>query len=329
MQSPLPHAERTLRRARPLLGTLVEVRATAAFDRAVPDLPSLHTAIDAAFAAVERVQRRMSFHDERSDVSRINAAAAGEVVSIHAETYEVLSAARTLGDLCAGAFDVATSASLVRNQFLPEPPSRAGARAPDPDATYRDLELLPDAQVRWRRAGWIDLGGIAKGYAVDRAIDELRAHGITSAVVNAGGDLRCFGEPQPIHVRAPDEPAALLYLGTIENASIATSAGYYCGLQIDNGRVDALVDPGRGTCLAWERSISVLAADCMTADALTKVVRLAPRSVPGMLQCLNAQAVVIDRHGLRACGRQWLRPPPETGSVATVLKFESRRTATQ
>jgi FAD:protein FMN transferase len=314
MRSPSPHAERTLRRARPLLGTLVEVRVTAALEN-----PLLHAAIDAAFAAVERVQRRMSFHDERSDVSRINAACVGEVIDIHAETYEVLSAARMLGDRCAGAFDIATADSLVRDQFLPEPGSRVAARLPEPGVTYRDLELLPDAQVRWRRAGWIDLGGIAKGYAVDRAIDELRAHGVASAVVNAGGDLRCFGDVQPIHVRAPDDPAALLYLGTIENAAIATSAGYF---------VDALVDPNRGTCIAWERSISVLAADCMTADALTKVVRLAPQSVLGMLQCLNAQAVVIDRNGLRACGREWLRPPP-AGSEAIVLKFETGRTATR
>ncbi len=322
MRSPLRHAERTLRRARPLLGTVVEVRATAALEAA-----ALHAAIDAAFAAVERVQRRMSFHDERSDVSRINAAAAGAVTSVHADTYEVLSAARMLGDLCGGVFDVATAASLVQNQFLPPPPSGVAARPPEAGTTYRDLELLPDAQVRWRRAGWIDLGGIAKGYAVDRAIDELRAHGVSSAVVNAGGDLRCFGEAQSIHVRAPDEPNALLYLGTLENASIATSAGYYCGLQIDNGRVDALVDPHRRTCIAWERSISVLAADCMTADALTKVVRLAPQAVLGMLQSLNAQAVIIDRHGLRACGREWLRPPPAAGSLAPVLKFASGRIA--
>ncbi|MGH8253960.1 MAG: FAD:protein FMN transferase [Steroidobacteraceae bacterium] len=323
MQSRSPHAERTLRRARPLLGTLVEVRVTSTLESGL-----LHTAIDAAFAAIERVQRRMSFHDDRSDVSRINAAPAGEVIGIHADTYEVLSAARTLGDLCAGAFDIATAASLVRNQFLPQPGSRVAARAPEPDATYRDLELLPDAQVRWRRAGWIDLGGIAKGYAVDRAIDELRAHGVANAVVNAGGDLRCLGEAQPIHVRAPDEPAALVYLGTLQNASIATSAGYFCGLQIDNGRIDALVDPDRGTCIAWERSISVLAADCMTADALTKVVRLVPQSVLGVLQCLNAQAVVIDRNGLRACGREWLRPP-SAGSGAIVLEFGSGRTATR
>ncbi len=322
MQSPSQHAERTQRRARPLLGTLVEVRATATLHAA-----ALHTAIDAAFAAVERVQRRMSFHDERSDVSRINAALAGEVLSVHAETYEVLSAARMLGDLCGGAFDIATAASLVQNQFLPKPQSRVAARPPAPGTTYRDLELLPDARVRWRRPGWIDLGGIAKGYAVDRAIDELRAHGVASAVVNAGGDLRCFGEPQPIHVRAPDELTAFFYLGTISDASIATSAGYYCGLQIDGARMDALVDPNRGTCIEWERSISVLAADCMTADALTKVVRLAPQAVLGMLQCLNAQAVIIDRHGLLACGREWLRPPPAAGSAAQVLKFTSGRTA--
>ena len=323
MRSPLLRAERTLRRARPLLGTLVEVRATAALET-----PLLHAAIDAAFAAVERVQRRMSFHDERSDVSRINAARTGEAIEIHAETYEVLSAARTLGDLCGGAFDIATAASLVRNQFLPQPRTRSEARPPDLSVTYRDLELLPDAQVRWRRAGWIDLGGIAKGYAVDRAIDELRAHGVESAVVNAGGDLRCYGDAQPIHVRAPDEPGTLLCLGTLANASIATSAGYFRGMQIGGDHVDPLIDPARGTCIAWERSISVLAADCMTADALTKVVRLAPQSVLSLLQCLNAQAVIIDRQGLSACGREWLQPPP-AGREATVLEFKSARIASR
>lgn len=323
MRSPSPHAERTLRRARPLLGTLVEVRASAALEA-----PFLHGAIDAAFAAVERVQRRMSFHDERSDVSRINAACAGEVIDIHAETYEVLSAARMLGDLCAGAFDIATADRLVRDRFLPEPASRVAARPPEPGVTYRDLELLPDAQVRWRRAGWIDLGGIAKGFAVDRAIAELRAHGVESAVVNAGGDLRCFGEAQPIHVRAPDEPSALLDLGTIENASIATSAGYFRGMQIGGAHVDPLVDPAHDTCNAWERSISVLAADCMTADALTKVVRLAPQSVLSLLQCLNAQAVIIDRQGVSACGREWLQSPP-AGREASVPEFKSARIASR
>ncbi|MBS0388396.1 MAG: FAD:protein FMN transferase, partial [Proteobacteria bacterium] len=166
-----------------------------------------------------------------------------------------------------------------------------------------------------------------KGYAVDRAIDELRAHGATSAVVNAGGDLRCFGAPQLIHVRALDEPAALYYLGALDGAAIATSAGYYRGLQIDGERIDALVDPAREACVAWERSISVLAADCMTADALTKVVRLAPQSAPGVLQCLNAQAVVIDRQGLSACGCEWLRPPPTAGSEARVLTFAADRAA--
>ena len=322
MRSPSRHAERTLRRARPLLGTLVEVRATAALEAA-----SLHAAIDAAFAAIGQVHGLMSFHEDGSDVARINAAAAGEVVSVHADTYEVLSAARMLGDLCGGAFDVATAACLVRNRFLPAPGGRLPARLPEPGVTYRDLELLPEAQVRWRRRGWIDLGGIAKGYAVDRAIDALHAHGVASGVVNAGGDLRCFGAAQPIHVRAPDEPSALLCLGSISDAAIATSAGYNSGVQLDGGQVDALVDPVRGHCMAWERSISVLAADCMTADALTKVVRLAPHRASRLLHGLDAQAVIIDRRGVSACGREWLQPPPAMGSTATVLAFASGRAA--
>lgn len=290
------HSRHKLRRARPLLGTLVEISA-AGPEAALP------AALDAAFASIERVHRLMSFHAQDSDVSRINAAEAGSAVGVAEDTYRVLARALELGTLSGGVFDIATAGVLVEQGFLPR---HAGAAFPAPDATFLDLALLDGHRVQWRRKGWIDLGGIAKGYAVDCAIAALRSHGVDSGVVNAGGDLRCFGQAQPIHVRRPDAPATLVPLGWLQDLAIATSAGYFAGVQRNGRQVDPLVDPDRHACTAWAESVSVVASDCMTADALTKIVRLARERAPAILERLHAQAVVVDAQSVGRCGASLL-----------------------
>jgi thiamine biosynthesis lipoprotein len=161
--------------------------------------------------------------------------------------------------------------------------------------------------VRWRDRGWIDLGGIAKGYAVDCAIEAMRSFGIGWGIVNAGGDLRCFGKPQLIHIRDPNEPTTLLCLGALSDGAIATSAGYFSGVENGAHRIDALVDPQQHACTCWEGSISIVAPNGMAADALTKVVRLMPQSAPEILAHFNAQAILIDHEGGRTCGRRWMK----------------------
>jgi hypothetical protein len=150
-----------MRRARPLLGTIVDITAEGDTD--------LSVAIEAAFASIEEVQRLMSFHDAKSDVSRINTAQAGDEISIDPHTFRVLCVARQLFEISGGLFDLTTASVLAANGFLPRP----GKEAIPIDASYHDLLLLPDNRVRWHRKGWIDLGGIAKGYAVDCAIAAL------------------------------------------------------------------------------------------------------------------------------------------------------------
>jgi thiamine biosynthesis lipoprotein len=285
-----------MRRARPLLGTIVDIAAEGAGG-------SLPAAIEAAFASIEQIQQLMSFHDSSSDVSRVNGAETGREVRIDPHTFRVLQFARRLSDISEGAFDITIAPNLVENGFLP---GRVRETIPA-GATYRELDLLEGHHVRWRRKGWIDLGGIAKGYAVDCAVAALRSHGITTAVINAGGDLRCFGTPQPIHVRHPDEPTMLVCLGFLSDAALATSAGYFSSVESKGRRIDPLVDPKRRCCISWEGSIGVAAHDGMTADALTKVIRLKPDAVPDILDLFGAQAIVIDREGARCCGRALLQ----------------------
>jgi FAD:protein FMN transferase len=294
-----------LTRMRPLLGTFVEIRAAhACLGCGTARRVRVESAIGAAFAAIERVQRLMSFHDPESDVSRINAAPAGEILRIDSQTHAVLSAARALSERTNGLFDVTVAPPLMRHDFLPV---RARQTV---DASYRDLELLPERCVRWRRPGSIDLGGIAKGYAVDCAIQVLRANGLADALVNAGGDLRCFGVSQPIDLRAPDDPRRLIRLGSLTDGALATSADYFIDRESRGARVGALVDPRRKDCIPFGCSVSVVAQTCMMADALTKVVAIAPEHAPEMLEDLHAaaglaaRAILWNSLGIRACGRQ-------------------------
>jgi len=279
------------RRARPLLGTLVEI-ALAAPVAAQP------AAFAAAFAAIERVQRRMSFHDPASDVARINAAAAGRVVEVDPQTVDVLRRAAWYGALSGGTFDVVVGDVLVAQAALPRPEAAA---APDPEARQEDLDIVDATHVAWgRRRGWIDLGGIAKGFAVDRAVDALREQGIVEGCVNAGGDLRCFGGPAPIHVRHPERPGERLALGDLEEAALATSANVAgAGIAAPGG----LVDPQRRAGARWPASVSVIADRCVDADALTKIVGLAPERALPVLDAVGAGVILVRGDAVAMLGR--------------------------
>ncbi|GAP65387.1 hypothetical protein MBSD_n0676 [Mizugakiibacter sediminis] len=261
-------------RARPLLGTLVEIRARGDA-----------CAVTAAFAAVERVHALMSFHDPTSELSRLNREAARRALRVHPWTYRVLRAARRLHRLSDGAFDCSVAGASVAAGALPAPADEA------PPATGMEaVELLPGFRVHYRRPLWLDLGGIAKGFAVDRAVDALRRHGATAAVVNAGGDLRVLGdEPQMVAVRDPQQPQRLLPLGALADGAIATSAPYFS----ESGGDWSIRDPAGGSPRRY-RSVSVLAPSCLRADALTKIVWLrGAEASASLLARLRAQAVTL------------------------------------
>ena len=122
------------------------------------------------------------------------------------------------------------------------------------------------------------LDGIAKGFAVDRAVECLRAAGMTRGAVNAGGDLRVFGEVwQPLHIRSGDR---LIYIGEIRDAAVATSAS--AGLRRPRG----------GDASA--AGATVMAEDCMTADALTKPCMLEPRRASELAGRVGARVLRVE-----------------------------------
>ena len=212
----------------------------------------------------------MSFHDRESDVSRLNREAVDHAVAVHPATFEVLRWARTIAEGSDGCFDVTVAAELVRRGILPHPWS---PHEPGPDGSWRDVELLDDGRVHFHRPLWIDLGGIAKGYAVDRAIERLGAYGVTQACVNAGGDLRVMGSAtERVRLRpasAPDRPTAVVELA---NGSLASSSGVV-GKRHDLERFPGLHVHRERRRPTGSRTFACVMADrCVIADALTKIV---------------------------------------------------------
>ena len=276
-----------IRRCRPLLGTFVDVSASA--DSAERTL----RALEAAFAAIQRVQRLMSFHDAASDVSRMNRDAAQGPVEVDAWTYRVLAAARDLHAQTRGAFDVSVAPYLQRWGYLPAEP-HSTPRAADQSA----IDLLHGRRVSFRKPLCVDLGGIAKGFAVDRAVEALRHAGASSGVVNAGGDLRVFGAtPSMVHVRHPREPSRLLPMGTLANAAVATSAVYFARRRWRGREVSPLVDPRWGRPCTQALSVSVQATTCLVADALTKVVMILGARSAEILRVYSATAMLVTPGG--------------------------------
>lgn len=255
-----------LARCRPLLGTYVQV----ALRDALPEA-ALQAAADAAFAAIEDVERTMSFHRPDSDLSRLNGARAGAVVALAPGLVEVLRFAAELHRLSDGVFDPGVADTLVEWSLLPR--HDTGCAVPR-HASIGDLEFLDTTHVRLRAPTCIDLGGIAKGHAVDRAIEALAAAGLAQAEVNAGGDLRILGDARPVHVRSPGDPRVLQPLGELGDGALATSATYFSAVAPDVGARSALVDARTRTPLADRRSFSVVAPTCIAADALTKVLAI-------------------------------------------------------
>lgn len=262
-----------MRRLRTLLGTYVAIDVE---DRTA----SAETAIMAAFEAIERVQRLMSVHTPDSDLSRINREAWRQPVAVDRWTARTLRWALRLHTATDGLFDCVVGHELGRWRLVPGcdfTGSQPGRSA--------DVEVSPDGLVRLARRVALDLGGIAKGFAVDRAIAALRAHGVRSAAVNAGGDLRVMGHAsRPIHIRAPGDGIARL-AGVLANGACATSAA------------TAIIAVGDRVPLRRTLAYSVVAPSCTVADALTKAVAQSERTTAPWLTAFGAIAFVTRPSG--------------------------------
>ena len=283
-----------LQRARPLLGTLTSI--------SLYNNDSGHLlALQEAFQRIEHLHRLMSFHDRNSDLGRLNQTAWKTPVTVHPDTWSVLAKAQYWAEQSAGAFDISTASTLQQWGLLPnhstDTPANGSRSLVKGHGNYRHIVLLPDYRVYFRRPLTIDLGGIAKGYAVDVAADFLEQQGITDYLINAGGDLRIGAHPESIHIRHPGNPQQYVVLPECAHTAIATSASYFSQKFSQGRTVHALVNPFTQEPCDAHLSISVCNARCTDADALTKIIAvLGERTLP-ILQKTAASAYCLAENG--------------------------------
>ena len=271
-----------VRRCRPLLGTFVEIMASGL------DEVELGRAIEAGFAAIEATQKLMSAHDPSSELWRVNQEAFVRPVEVSKELFEVLRRGNELARESAGGFDFTIAPLLARWGLLPSPLRR---RRP---GGWRDVDLQTSGRVRFTRPLAIDLGGIAKGYAVDKAVEQLRRDGVPSALVNAGGDMRAFGERfSTVHVRHPAQQRLLSRSIRIRDEALATSSPCFTETPFQGHTVSHLVNMPRGVAITGPIAVTVRACECWLADALTKVVLSRPRLAESLLVKHHAEGFVF------------------------------------
>jgi FAD:protein FMN transferase len=302
-----------LKRDEAIMGTAISVELWS------EDADEGQAAIDAVMAEMHRIDRTMSPHKPDSELSIINRDAFAGPVSLSPEMATLLARANDFSEMSGGAFDITYAAvgHLYDYRQHVRPSEEALARAREA-VGYRHLQLDAKARtVRFKREGMrIDLGGFAKGHAVDNAAAILRRLGIRHANVSAGGDSRLIGDrrgrPWTIGVAHPRKAGEMVAVLPLEDVSISTSGDYERYFDADGVRFHHLIDPSTGRSPSSVHSVTVLAEDGLTTEALSKTVFVL--GVEKGLRLIESQpgvdAIVVAANGALHYSSGLLAPAP-------------------
>jgi thiamine biosynthesis lipoprotein len=283
------------------MGTVIEVSLFG------EDEGSTEKAAIRGFQEIKRIEYLMSPWIESSDVSRINRAAGKGRVRVSQETFEVVRKAQEISAVSEGGFDitVAPLTQLWRNAREKKvPPSAEELKRKLHLVNFRNMEVDPEEGILLKKAGMaIDLGGIAKGYAVDRAFELLRSAGFKNLIVNAGGDLRAGGirmdQPWSIGIQHPRVPDKMIARVSLSDAAVATSGDYEKFFLYEGKRYHHIFDPRTGLPAGECQSVTIVSEDGMTADALaTAVFVLGPEKGYALCRKLEGvECLIVDNEG--------------------------------
>lgn len=294
-----------------IMGTRVAVELWA------PDRKAGEAAIKAVFDDMRRIDALMSTYKESSEISRVNREAATHPVPISQELFSLLETSQQYSALSDGVFDI-TYASVgylydYRNHRRPDGQAIATALH---SVDYRQLRLDRDRRtVAFGRPGMrIDLGGIAKGHAVDRGIDILRKLGFSRAMVNAGGDTRVsgdrFGKPWMVGIRHPDRKDEVVLRIPLQDAAFSTSCDYERFFDEGGVRYHHIIDPRTGDSPRAVRSATIIGPTATRTDGLSKTVFIlgAEKGIEFINRFPDVDAVVVAADG-RVHYSKGLAPP--------------------
>ena len=285
-----------------LMGTDIEIIISHGSEEKV------NAAFDAAIGEFKRIENEMSEWIEGTPVSNINQKAGKEAVVVPEELFKVIAAAQKVSELSNGAFDISWAGMRGLWKF-----SKGGEKVPSPEeirqrlplVNYKNIELDETKKtVFLKKAGMaIGLGGIAKGYSVDMAMQKMVNLGIKNAVVKAGGDMRIHGtkdgESWDIGIKHPRDKKKLLGKLNLSNISISTSGDYERYFIKDGILYHHIMDPKTGYPSKGCQSVTILAPDTMTSDVLsTAVFVLEPEEGMKLIKSLpGIEGIIVDSNG--------------------------------
>ena len=292
--------DQATRRTQFIMGTLVEITLS----HSDPDV--VQAATTQAFDEMQRIEQLMSTYIPDSEISRINRSAGKEAIPVSREVEEVIREGIYWSEQSSGAFDITVEPLVYLWDFDGEKeiiPSENTLRKTASLVNYKDIEIK-DHTVRLKRRGMaINVGGLAKGYAVDRAISILRSK-VKNGIVNAGGDLFAFGQKKPktpwnIGLQHPRKPQELLAAFAVQNQAIATSGDYQRYFIKDGIRYHHIFDPQTGKPARLMISATIITTEVMDADALaTAVFVMGPEKGIEWIDSLdNVEAMVVLEDG--------------------------------
>ena len=282
------------------MGTVARIMVTA------EDAGQAHQAIEAAFDKIFQIDQMMSDYDPDSQLSQVNRDAFDEPVQVDADLLEVLAAAKLYSCMSDGAFDI-TIGPVVQlwrkareDGAAPTPEAIAKAKA---SVGHENLTLDAEKHtVQFAKEGmFLDLGGIAKGYAIDKAIEILQAGGVSGAMVDIGGDLRCFGtaangkEHWLIGLQDPADDETILMTLNMDDMAVATSGDYRRFVMIEEEKHSHIVDPTTADSAQDLSSVTIIAPTATAADALaTAVTVLGNKKGLALIEKIeNTEAILI------------------------------------
>jgi thiamine biosynthesis lipoprotein len=266
------HAEWVRRVTDGIMGTRITVELWA------DDRDKANQGIEAVLQEMRHVDETMSTYKPTSEVSQVNARAADGPMTITPELFDLLTTAREYSEITEGAFDITYASVGYLYDFRKHVrPDEAQIDKALPAVDYRHVLLEPaNHTVRFSQKGVrIDLGGIAKGYSVDRGIEVLKALGFTRAYVSAGGDSRIigdrFGKPWMVGIRDPRKEAGeVITRIPLVNAAISTSGDYERFFEEDGVRYHHIIDPRTGHSASKVRSATIIGPAAVRTDGLSK-----------------------------------------------------------
>lgn len=264
----------TYQQSRLLLDTVVDLRVVAS------DKSQAEAALEDAFAEMQRVEHLFSKYREASQIFLINQHAGQQPVSVTDEIGELLRRALGYSERTDGLFDVRIGPLVELWGIGTERETVPGFEELEQvlaGLTSTELEIRTANDVFLSHPqGSLDLGGIAKGYSIDRAIEVLKQHGITSALLNAGGDIRCIGGKSDgsawrIGVKHPRDKG-ILAIVELKNMAVATSGDYERFFLRQGIRYHHLLDPRNGLPARNCQSVTILAPSAELADVMATAV---------------------------------------------------------